>query len=323
MIPGIDPKIDVAFRKVFGSEPWRDLTASLINAVLEPPPQQRLVDVELLNPYSEKMTLDDKLSILDIKARDDQGRLYNLEMQMLATASLVQRVLYYWSKVYSQQLAEGDDYTRLRPTISICFVNGVLFGDWPEHHARFRLLDTAGQLCLTDDLVVHMIELPKFTKPLAELRTPLDYWLYFFKNGVELDADALPEELDRPEQRKAMGVLKMLAQSELERELYEGRLKAKRDMQTLETMRQTVEAQRDQWQQRYEAANREREAANREREAANRELKQELAERINLCQRLLRRPIPPANELQDRSVEELRREAERLEREVTEKIGPG
>ena len=65
--------------------------------------------------------------ILDIKARDDQGRLYNLEMQMLATASLVQRLLYYWSKIYSQQLAEGDDYTRLRPTISICFVNGVLF----------------------------------------------------------------------------------------------------------------------------------------------------------------------------------------------------
>jgi predicted transposase/invertase (TIGR01784 family) len=97
MIPGIDPKIDIAFKKVFGSESWTDLTASLINAVLEPPPQQRLVEVELLNPYSEKMTLDDKVSILDIKARDDQGRLYNLEMQMLATAALVQRLLFYWS----------------------------------------------------------------------------------------------------------------------------------------------------------------------------------------------------------------------------------
>ena len=39
MIPGIDPKIDIAFKKVFGSEPSRDLTASLINAVLEPPPR--------------------------------------------------------------------------------------------------------------------------------------------------------------------------------------------------------------------------------------------------------------------------------------------
>jgi predicted transposase/invertase (TIGR01784 family) len=312
MIPGIDPKIDIAFKKVFGSEPWRDLTASLINAVLEPPPQQRLVDVELLNPYSEKMTLDDKVSILDIKARDDQGRLYNLEMQMLATASLVQRLLYYWSKIYAQELAEGDDYTRLRPTISICFVNGVLFGDWPEHHTCFRLLDAKGQLCLTDDLVVHLIELPKFTKTLAELRTPLDFWLYFFKNGAELDADVLPEALNRPDLQKAMGVLKMLAQSDLERELYEGRLKAKRDMQTLETLR-------DQWQQRYEAADREREAANRERDEAR---KLAFVRQIQLCQRLLNRAISGTDELLGRSVEDLREQAERLEREVTEGGGP-
>lgn len=57
--------------------------------------------------------------------------------------------------------------------------------------------------------------------------------------------------MHRPEQRKAMGVLKMLAQSDVERELHEGRLKAKRDMQPPETLR-------DDWQQRYETANRER-----------------------------------------------------------------
>jgi len=290
----------------------------------------------LLNPYSEKMALDDKVSILDIKARDDQGRLYNLEMQMLATASLVPRLLYYWSKIYSQQLGEGDDYTRLRPTISICFVNGVLFAEWPEHHTRFRLLDATGQLCLTGDLVVHVIELPKFTKNLAELRMPLDFWLYFFKNGSELDADALPAALNRPEQRKAMGVLKMLAQSDMERELYEGRLKAKRDMQTLETMRDQWQRQAFESQQLYEAANREREAANREREAANREreaanrereaanreLKRELAERIKLCERLVRRPVSSTDELLESPVEELRERAERIEQEVTQGMNP-
>lgn len=255
------------------------------------------------------MTLDDKLSILDIKGRDQQGRLYNLEMQMLLTAALAQRLLYYWSKVYSQQLAEGDDYMCLRPTISICFVNGDLFPGHPEYHTQFRLRDAAGQLCLTDDLAIHVLELPKFTRTLSELRTPLDSWLYFFKNGVGLDADALPEALDRPELRKAMmGVLKMLAQNDLERELYEGRLKARRDMQTLEALR-------DQSQQRFETAD-------REREQARREVKRELAERISLCQRLLRRPDSDAGELLERSAEELRDQAERLERELTDRIGP-
>jgi hypothetical protein len=70
MIPGIDPKIDIAFKKVFGSERSGDLTAALINAVRAPPPEHRVIEVEFLNPYSDRMSLDDKLSILDVKARD-------------------------------------------------------------------------------------------------------------------------------------------------------------------------------------------------------------------------------------------------------------
>ena len=182
---------------------------------------------------------------------------------------------------------------------------------------------------MTEDLVMHVIEIPKFNKNLAELETPLDFWLYLLKNGEQLDADALPAELDRePGVRKAMGILKMFTQNDMERELYEGRLKAKRDMQTLETQRRTLEAerrtlevQRDHWQQQYDVANREREAANREREAAHREVKRQLADRISLCQRVLRHPVSPADELLDRSAEELREQAERLERELTEGFG--
>ncbi len=348
MIPGIDPKIDIAFKKVFGSERLGDLTAALINAVRSPPPEHRVVEVEILNPYSERMTLDDKLSILDIKARDQSEWIYDLEMQMLALAALCPRALYYWAKSYAEQLSAGADYTRLRRTISICFVNGVVFRDWPDYHTCFQLLDPSGELCLTEDLEIHIIELPKFRKALDELTMPLDFWLYFFKNGEVLDADALPRELDRPEVRKAMGVLKMLAQNDMERELYEGRLKAKRDLQTLETERRmaeeqrraaeeqrraaeeqrraaeerwrtaeshwrAAEKQRAEWQQRYEAADREREAAKYEGEAA----KRMLVRQIQLCERLLGRPLSEAVELAACSLDELRDLAERLEREST------
>jgi predicted transposase/invertase (TIGR01784 family) len=303
MIPGIDPKVDIAFKKVYGSEAWLDLTVSLVNAVLHPALQGRVVELQLLNPYSEKIALDDKLSILDIKARDDQGRLFNVEMQMVATASLPQRFLYYWAKLYSQQLSEGDDYTKLCPTISICFVNGDLFAGRVSYHSVFRLLDTEDRLCLTDDLALHVIEIPKFTRDLGDLREPLDFWLYFLKNGERLDADALPGPLDTPQIRRAMEILKMFAQNALERELYEGRLKAERDLQTLETQRKTLEAERDQWQQRYV-------------EAQN-DVHNSLAKRIQLCERLLGRSVSTSEELAAREVEELRGMADRLEREVT------
>ncbi len=54
---------------------------------------------------------DDESSILDIKAGDDQGRLHNVEMQMVASAPLPQRFLDWWSQLDGSQLARGDDHT--------------------------------------------------------------------------------------------------------------------------------------------------------------------------------------------------------------------
>ena len=243
MISGIDPRVDFAFKEVFGSESSKALTISLINAVMNPPPESRIVGLDLLNPYSEKMALDDKVSILDIKARDPQNRIYNLEMQMVATASLTPRLLYYWSKIYSQQLTEGRNYNVLRPTISICFVNGKMFADRKDYLTRFRLLDDKARVCLTNHIEFHLIELPKFGKRLEQLSDPLDYWLYFFENGARLDAESLPERLDRPEQRAALGVLNMLIRSDSEREKYEARLRDRLEIETLEELRD--EARRD------------------------------------------------------------------------------
>ena len=67
-----------------------------------------------------------------------------------------------------------------------------------------------GQLCLSDDLEIHILELPKFTKSQTELRTPLDGWLYFVNHGQELDAERLPPPLGNPENRLAIGVLTVI-----------------------------------------------------------------------------------------------------------------
>src|SRR5580700_6070944 len=139
MIPGLDPKVDYAFKKVFGSEANTPVLLNLLDAVLKPPPDQRLVSVEILNPFNDKEAVDDKLSILDIKARDQQGRQYNVEMQMIGSGIYVQRVLYYWAVLHSQQLREGSDYDTLQATISISFVNGELFPQVPDHHLDFQL----------------------------------------------------------------------------------------------------------------------------------------------------------------------------------------
>ena len=78
---GIDPKVDYAFKRVFGDPRNADILMHLLNSVLKLP--DPIVALEILNPFNEKDFADDKLTVLDVKARDQAGRLLNVEMQLL------------------------------------------------------------------------------------------------------------------------------------------------------------------------------------------------------------------------------------------------
>ena len=70
----INPRVDFAFKKLFGSEENKDLLISLLNAILcEPEP---IVDLELKNPYNLADYKAGKMSILDIKALDEPISLF-------------------------------------------------------------------------------------------------------------------------------------------------------------------------------------------------------------------------------------------------------
>lgn len=92
--------------------------------------------------------------------------------------------------------------------------------------------DGRHQALFTDQMAVHILELPKFAKTVEQLATPLDRWMFFLRNARELDVDALPTPLDVPEVRSALGDLIMISQSKRHRELYESREKMQRDVYT-------------------------------------------------------------------------------------------
>jgi len=176
MVPDIDPKIDYVFKWMFGKETHTTLLLSLVNAVLQPPPGQQIISLTILNPFNDKESLDDKLSILDILARDEHGRQYNIEMQM---RTLLPRLVYYLARVHADQLGTSDDYSLLRKTITICFLNTIVFPLVPDFHMNFELRsDRHPELTFADHLSIHLVELPKFRKSETELVDPLDLWCY-------------------------------------------------------------------------------------------------------------------------------------------------
>lgn len=229
MILGIDPKVDYAFKYLLGRESTKAILIDVLNSVLAPPPGHEIVAIELLNPLNLQEALDDKLSILDIKARDQSGRQFNVEMQILAHPYYEKRVVYYAARLHREQLREGQDYGLLCQTISISFLNHALFPQVTDYHLRFHLLEDRHHFQMTDDLEFHFLELPKFNKGLDKLKTGLDLWLYFLRNAEKIDGAALPAVLEQPAIVRAVEELRMLTQSDIEREKYEARRKYQLD----------------------------------------------------------------------------------------------
>jgi len=76
----INPRVDFAFKLIFGSEQNKDILISLLNSILEDYQERPIASIEILNPFGSKEHERDKLTILDIRARDDKGEFYNIEM---------------------------------------------------------------------------------------------------------------------------------------------------------------------------------------------------------------------------------------------------
>lgn len=224
----LNPRVDFAFKKLFGSEENKDILISFINAVVSKDDQ--VIDVTLLNPYNNKESQSDRLSILDIKATDEKGRQYNIEMQITDQVHYNQRALYYWSKLYTSQLQEGDAFGDLKKTISINVLNFDYFDEEPNYHNVFKILHAESHKSYFEDLELHFIELHKFNEEIGPIKTTLDRWAKFLKKAHHYDKATFPQELKiEPAIEKAFLSLNTLSLDKEEREIYEARLKWLRD----------------------------------------------------------------------------------------------
>ena len=228
---GIDPKIDFAFKLVFGSPDHTQITVHFLNAVLNLPRPIR--QVEILNPIQGKDFSEDKLVVLDVLAVDQDGRRYNVEMQTTLPMDLPKRLTYYNCITYVRQLAEGSPYHDLRPVISICVLDRVLLAEASQYHLSFRLRCDQRDLVFSNDLVFHTLELPKFqpTSDNVQGLPRLEKWLYFLKHAERLEADELAALLRDDEYREATGVLEMISKTPDDRQFYDARMKFLHDQE--------------------------------------------------------------------------------------------
>lgn len=203
----INPKIDFAFKKIFGSEDSKDILISFLNALIYEA-QPIINDLEILNPYLAPKIRGVKDTYLDIKAKiidsaTNEERTVIIEMQVLNVEGFEKRILYNAAKSYSIQLTTGQGYNLLNPVIALTITDFVMFADLPNVTSRFVLKEKD---FLIDypiyDIELIFVELPKFKKNLSELETIIDKWLFFLNNARKMQD--VPSTMDDiPELKKA------------------------------------------------------------------------------------------------------------------------
>jgi len=189
----VDVKNDVAFRKIFGNENKKVILISFLNAVLDLEGQSRVKEVTLLNPFQLPRIAGEKSSIIDVRATDEKGLTFIVEMQVAEPAGFDKRVLYYTSKDYAGQINSGDDYPLLRPVFFIGILDFNYFSG-KNYLSSHLIVDEETGECVFKDLKFRFIELKKFNKKSHELKNIIDEWTFFIKNADELEV--MPSDVD-------------------------------------------------------------------------------------------------------------------------------
>ncbi len=192
-----DVRNDVAFRKIFGNQKKSIVLISFLNAVLDLEGSSRIIKVTIIDPYLLPRIAGEKVSVIDVRATDQRGRRFIVEMQVADKKGFDKRVQFYTSRDYSMQIEKGEDYPKLKPTYFVGILNfGIGFGT--NYLAKHYSVEEETGECVLSDIQHRFIQLTKFKKKRHELATLVDKWTFFLKHAGKLEVmpdDVLDEGL--------------------------------------------------------------------------------------------------------------------------------
>ena len=189
----ISPKVDYAFKKIFGSSQSQEILISFLNAIIYGG-EKVIQSLTIVNPYNPGQVLSLKETYLDVKAVLADGSIVLIEMQIARVSAFSKRVIYNVGKAYTNQLGIAEDYLSLTPVIGVTIVDFILFNETPDVITQFVFQEKTKKFTYPDpELQLLFIELPKFKKKLSELTSLSERWIYFIKQAATLDE--IPQRL--------------------------------------------------------------------------------------------------------------------------------
>lgn len=208
----VKPKIDVVFKKLFGSPENIHILKAFIASMLDID-KNRITDIRIESSELPPDFADEKFGRVDIKCTIDNSYTINIELQACWYQDYKDRTLFYWSKLFTMGFKRGSAYGELRETICINILGFNLFST-DDYHSLFRIKETSRDEYLTDKFAIHFYELNKLPPKTADnFDNPVLQWLWLINSETKEELDMLTDS-NIPEIKDAVNVVSYFSKDE-------------------------------------------------------------------------------------------------------------
>ena len=221
---------DFGFKRLFGTEPNKELLIDFLNVIL--PPQHTVQDVSYKNNENLGNTPIDRKAIFDIYCQSKTGEKFIVELQKAKQNYFKDRSVYYATFPIQEQALKGEWDYQLSPVYTIGILDFV-FDDHKDDDTLLHTVELKNQNCevFYEKLKFIYVELPKFSRSVDQLESHFDKWLFLLKHLSDLEAP--PEALQEGVFDRLFEVSKIANFSAAEQQAYENSLKYYRDLQNV------------------------------------------------------------------------------------------
>ncbi|MDR2896685.1 MAG: Rpn family recombination-promoting nuclease/putative transposase [Propionibacteriaceae bacterium] len=179
---------DPVFRAVFGNQMRPGPLRSLLSSILRLPSEE-LQHLEIIDPRLGRRHVDMKETVVDVRVQTRSGRIISVEIQLQNESGFNDRLIYYGSRIHSEQLKPGQGYATISQTIVIAITNFVVFHDQGPYTTKLSMTSDDGRRRLSNSLQVWVLELPKVPETTDE--SLLWDWLSLAKASSQEELDMI------------------------------------------------------------------------------------------------------------------------------------
>ena len=217
---------DFGFKRLFGNEENKDILIDFLNTLLVD--KQTIIDLKYLNSEILGKTILDRKAIYDLYCENDKGEKFIVELQRAEQEFFKERSIFYASRAIQEQSKQGKWDYNWQAVYTIAIMDFVFSGMGHQNvKSDVILYDQGNKSKFTDKLRFIYLEMPKFNKPLDELESNYDKWLYILKNISQLEN--VPSKLQKVLFEKVFSIAEVSNYSPTELQEYEESLKYYRD----------------------------------------------------------------------------------------------